>query len=129
MSNTNTAAGCGCGGRPKYNIFLACSGAADVGNIADKAARELVKEKRGMMSCIAAIAAGIEDITDKTKAAAQTFVIDGCDKECAKKIMEKNGIKDFHYVKVTDCGMEKGKTAVAEENIKIIADKAKAMLE
>ena len=48
---------------PKANtaqcpMVLACSGAADVGGVADGAARALSREKTAVMCCTAAVAAG-----------------------------------------------------------------------
>ena len=52
---------CSCG-KISYNMTFACSGAADVGAIADQAARKLSKEKTASMCCTAAIAAEIPEI-------------------------------------------------------------------
>lgn len=44
---------CACGAAPR--LIFACSGAADVGAIADQAARKLTREKVGSMFCLAGI--------------------------------------------------------------------------
>jgi uncharacterized metal-binding protein len=41
-----------CSGGPK--LIFACSGAADVGAVADQAARRMTKEGAGSMFCVAA---------------------------------------------------------------------------
>ena len=51
-----------CCGSPRYNMVFACSGAADVGAISDRAARRLAREKTASMCCTAAIGADIPDI-------------------------------------------------------------------
>ena len=50
MSEKNA---CACGSAPK--LIFACSGAADVGAIADQAARKLTKDGAGKMYCLAGI--------------------------------------------------------------------------
>lgn len=108
--------GCCCG-KIVYNLIFGCSGASDLGEISDKTARKLMRKKLGYMSCVAAIAADIDDIVLKTKEAAKIIAIDGCDKACAKKILEKSGFKNYQYLCLTDLGMEKGKTPPTDENI------------
>ena len=53
-----------CRGGPK--LIFACSGAADVGEIADRAARELTKNGLGKMFCLAGIGGRVGGIMKKT---------------------------------------------------------------
>ena len=108
--------GCNCG-KVQYNLVFACSGAADVGAISDQAARVLSREKTASMCCTAAIAAEIPDIMEKAALANRIVVIDGCEKSCAQKILDKGGFDDYAYVELGALGMEKGKTPVAQENV------------
>jgi len=108
-----------CCGRIQYNLVFACSGAADVGAVADLAARKLSRENTAAMCCTAAIAAEIPEILERATFAAKTVVIDGCDKACAKMIMDRGGFKGYAYLELGTLGMRKGKTpaddaAVAE---------------
>jgi len=120
---------CCCGGvRLVYNVVCSCSGAADTGCIADKAARLLSSRKIAKMSCTAAIAAGDEEISNFTVNATNVIVIDGCDKDCSRKILENRGFTDLLHVRVTDLGMEKGKTPVTEEAVEKVAEKAASLL-
>jgi len=73
------------------------------------------------MCCVAAIGAGIPDIVEKALGASKIVVIDGCDHDCAKKIMEKAGLMDFAYVQLQLLDMEKGETPVTDENIAKVA--------
>jgi len=107
---------CSCGAIC-YNLVFACSGAADVGAVADQAARKLSREKTASMCCTAAIAAEVPEILEKATFATKIVVIDGCEKACAKGIMEKGGFTDFAHVPLGTLGMEKGKTAVDDANI------------
>jgi uncharacterized metal-binding protein len=113
-----------CCGQLRLNLVFACSGAADLGAIADQAARRLSREKTASMCCAAAIAAEVPDILARADLATGMVVIDGCDKACAKTILEKGGFDKFAHVQLVALGMEKGKTPVTEESITKAADAA-----
>lgn len=113
MSEQN-AGSCGAN---RYNLAFACSGAADVGAIADQAARKLAKEKTAPMGCAAAIAAENPEVLEKAASATKIVVLDGCDKACAKKILEQGGYPDCAHVELGTLGMEKGKTPVNADTI------------
>jgi uncharacterized metal-binding protein len=98
-------------------LIFACSGAADVGEIADRAARQLTRLERGKMFCVAAIGAQIPDMLDKAKCASRIAVIDGCEKGCAARCMERAGIHDFYRATLTDMGMEKSKAPATDERV------------
>lgn len=108
------------------NMVLACSGASDIGHVSDLVARKLRDNGVRKMNCLAVVGAGIEkSIEDfKTK---NILVIDGCPVDCGKKIMEKNGLTDYKYLRITDLGFEKGKTPATEENVNAIYEKAEVI--
>jgi len=110
---------CTCGEAPK--LVFACSGAADVGAVADQAARRLTKEGKGRMYCLAGLGGDVESIIETAKAAGGILVIDGCPVDCAKKTVERVGLSGFEHVRVTDLGLEKGKTPVTDESIGKVA--------
>ncbi|MGC8840386.1 MAG: putative zinc-binding protein [Candidatus Sumerlaeaceae bacterium] len=118
---------CSCGARLVYRAVCSCSGAADTGCIADHAARLISARKLAKMSCAAAIAAGDEEISNWTVASEHVLVIDGCEKNCAKKILESWGFTDLLHVRVTDLGMEKGKTPVTDEAVEKVVAHAVAL--
>ncbi|MFZ5830584.1 MAG: putative zinc-binding protein, partial [Planctomycetota bacterium] len=66
MESTSSPA-CACGSAPK--LIFACSGAADVGQIADLAARRLTAEGVGKMFCLAGIGGRVSGIMETTKTA------------------------------------------------------------
>ena len=103
-------------------LIFACSGAADVGEIADLAARKLNKEGLGKMFCLAGIGGCVEGIMKNTEAASKIVAIDGCPLDCAKKTLEQGNFKEFMHVRLTDMGLEKGKSAVTDENIKKVTE-------
>jgi uncharacterized metal-binding protein len=73
------------------------------------------------MYCLAGIGGGVPDIVETTRSADRILVIDGCPTDCARKTLERAGFKTFTFVRVTDLGIEKGKTPVTEETIGKVA--------
>ena len=116
--NTNNA--CACAAAPK--LIFACSGAADVGAVADQAARKLTREGVGKMYCLAGIGGRVSGIVETTKAASAILAINGCPINCAEKCLKEAGFADFQHIQLADLGMEKGKTAPSEEHIAKVSD-------
>ncbi len=104
-------------------IVLACSGASDVGHISDLAARKLRDCGIFKMSCLALVGAGEKASIENFKNS-DLLVIDGCPVECGRKIMEKNGIKDYKYLRLSDVGLTKGSSPANEKNIDIAFSEA-----
>ena len=100
-----------------HTLIFACSGAADVGAISDKAARQLTSEGAGKMFCLAGIGGRVSGIMESTRDAAKILAIDGCSLDCTKLCLEEAGFTEFEHMKVTDLGLEKGKSPVTDENI------------
>lgn len=115
-----------CGGAPR--LVFACSGASDVGDVADQAARRVSRMKLASMGCLAAVANGLDFAMDPIKAAERIIVIDGCPENCAKLIMEKAGVSSFDHVLLSELGMEKGHTKVDQGNIARVYDRAAEIL-
>ena len=118
--------GCGCGSAP--TLIFPCSGAADVGEISDRAARKLTRDGVGNMFCLAGLGGHVESFITNTQAAGKILVIDGCTVDCAKKTLEHATINDFLHVRVTDCGCIKGKSPVTDETVARIAAYGNEML-
>jgi len=94
---------CACSAAPK--LIFACSGAADVGGIADQAARRMTREGAGKMYCMTGIGGRVSGILETTKAAAKILAIDGCPLDCARKCLEEAGFSSFAHLRVTDFGL------------------------
>ena len=116
-----------CSGGPK--LIFACSGAADVGALTDHAARKLTSDGVGQMFCLAGIGGRVEPIMQKSQAASQILAIDGCGLDCVKKTLANAGIQNFKQLRLTDLGMEKGKSPVNEENINKVAIRGRQICE
>ena len=106
---------CACGTGPK--LIFACSGAADVGAIADQAARKLTKDGAGKMYCTAGLGGRVSGILATTESAAKILAIDGCPQNCARKSLEEAGFKKYVHLQLRDLGMEKGLTPSTTEAI------------
>lgn len=117
---------CGCGAASK--LIFACSGAADVGAIADRAARQMTKDGIGRMFCSNGIGGRISGILKTTEAACKVLAIDGCPLNCVKNSLEQAGFTKFLHLQLADLGMEKGSSPATDENIGKAAAKGKEMM-
>jgi len=117
---------CACGSAPK--LIFPCSGAADVGAVADHAGRKLTKDGVGKMFCLAGIGGRVSGIMATTESAAMILAIDGCPQNCAKKTLEQAGFKKYEHLQLSDLGMEKGKTPPTPEAIAKVVNAGAAKL-
>jgi uncharacterized metal-binding protein len=112
-----------CGGDKKKTVLLyACSGGANVAEVADRAARELMFAGQGSMFCLAGLGADIQGMVQTARDADLNLVIDGCPMDCAKKVFDRHGITNYRQTRVTDLGIEKvkGIRATAEQIEKVV---------
>ena len=123
MSQENS---CSCSGGP--TLIFACSGAADVGQIADQAARKLSRDGAGRMFCMTGIGGRVSGIMKTTESAEKILAIDGCQLNCAKNTLEQAGFNEFRHLQVADTGLEKGKSPATEENIAKVVNRGKEIL-
>jgi len=115
-----------CGGAPR--LVFACSGASDVGAVADQAARRVSRMKLASMGCLAAVANGLDFAKDPVNEAERIIVIDGCPENCARLAMEKAGALPFDHILLSELGMEKGHTKVDQEHVARVYDRARTIL-
>ena len=106
---------CSCSSDPK--LIFPCSGASNVGEIADHAARQLTSDGVGRMYCLAGIGGRVSGIIASTESAGKILAIDGCPSDCAKNTLLQAGFNEFDHVRVTDLGLIKGGSPVNEENV------------
>ncbi len=124
MSTQNSQ--CSCNAAPK--LVFPCSGAADVGELSDHAARLMSREGTGKMYCLAGIGGRVEAILANTRGAARVLVIDGCSQECARKTLDEVGLKGFEHLKLWEMGYRKGETPVTPERVRAVANAGAALL-
>jgi uncharacterized metal-binding protein len=111
------------------DLMFCCSGAADLGEIGDRAVRAVRKAGDARMLCLAGIAGKVEDIVVGAQGAERLLVVDGCESDCAKKTMAMNGFPDFIHFRVSDLGWEKGKTPVSDDRIALVAGGLRELLQ
>jgi uncharacterized metal-binding protein len=102
-------------------LVYPCSGAADTGELSDRAARRLDADNAAWMSCLAGIGGRVSGLMASAAAAPALLAIDGCPQDCAKKTLALAGFTEIRHVRVTDLGFKKGKTPVTDEAISRVA--------
>ena len=115
MGNNNVCSG-------GDTLIFACSGAADVGAVADQAARKMTQQGCGKMFCLAGVGGGVEPILKKTAAAQKILAIDGCPLNCVKHCLEQAGFGQFEHLQIADLGLEKGKSPATDENVSKVVE-------
>ena len=109
-------------------LIFACSGAADVGAIADQAARKLTKEGSGKMFCLAGVGGRVSGIMKTTESAEKILAIDGCPLNCAKNCLEQAGFTNLEQLQLAELGLEKGKSPISEEAIEKVSAEGREIL-
>lgn len=116
MNTTNS-----CAKQFGTKLIFSCSGAADVGAIADQVARKLTRDGHGKMFCLAGVGGRVAPIMEKTQAAETILAIDGCELDCVKNCLEHAGFANVEHVRLSDLGLEKGKSPATSEAVDRVA--------
>ena len=118
---------CACSTAPK--LIFPCSGGSDVGEITDRAARQLTADGVGKMYCLAGIGGRVSGIMASTASAGRVLAIDGCPLDCAKNALQQAGFSDFEHLRLADLGLLKGQSPATPENLeKVVLEGASALL-
>jgi len=94
---------------------VACSGASNVGQIANQAALELAKANVAGFFCVAGIGAHIKGMVKSAKGADLMVAIDGCPLQCAAKTLQHAEIEPAIQIIVTELGIEKSHDITFDE--------------
>lgn len=105
MGTGNDKNGSRAGGQ---TLIYACSGASDVGELADRSARRLAADGIGRMTCLAGVGSKANGFIAMAAEASRLLVIDGCPQECAKKTIEAAGFQEAIHMRLDSLGSEKG---------------------
>ena len=106
--------------------IVACSGASNVGQIANQAAIDLAKAKVGGFFCLAGVGAHIKGMVKSGKEADLVIAIDGCPVQCAAKTLQHAEIEPAIQVIVTELGIEKSHDiSVDKKDCSIVVEKVK----
>jgi uncharacterized metal-binding protein len=126
MAERANPSSCACDAAPK--LIFSCSGAANVGHISDLAARKLASEGVGKMFCLAGIGGRVSGIMAATQAAPAILAIDGCPLDCARHTLEQAGFTHYEHIRLSDMGMEKGKSPATDDGVDKVVSRARARL-
>jgi uncharacterized metal-binding protein len=127
--STQNSCGCSSPANPgPTKLIYACSGAADVGEIADRAARIVAKNGDGKLQCANAVGAGLESYVEAAKAADKVLAIDGCINHCAANCLKKAGVTKFEHLVLNHIGLAKQASPPSDENIAKAVAAAETML-
>jgi uncharacterized metal-binding protein len=121
------SSGCACS---RYvTLLFPCSGAADTGEIADRAARKFAEGNCAGMFCLAGVGANISGFIASAKGADRLLVLDGCNLDCARKTLAEKGItENIIHIRLTDLGFVKGKSpATAKRVDAVVAELGKKL--
>ena len=116
----------GCSETEKPRLLYACSGAADVGQVADLVARQLSRQKWGGMSCLSGIGADLSGFIESAREA-DNIVIDGCPVGCGRKMFEARGLP-FTEIVMTQQGLVKGSSPATSEVVERMAETVKTVV-
>jgi uncharacterized metal-binding protein len=129
MNDSKTKCSCRCDEESgPAALVYPCSGAADTGEIADRAARRLDVENTAWMSCLAGVGGRVSGLVANAAAAPALLAIDGCPLDCARKTLELAGFTNIRHFRVTDLGFKKGKTPATDDTIAAVVRHAETLL-
>ncbi len=109
-------------------LVFACSGAADVGEIADRSARQLEKRGTARMACLAGIGGQVAAVVSLAQAAGKLLVIDGCGHDCGRRCLENGGFSGFLHLRLNDLDLETGNSPPTEERVRAVTAAARRLL-
>ena len=87
-------------------LIMACCGAANVGQLSNQVAVELVKEGYGSAFCLAGVGAHRRGFV-RSATENETILIDGCAIGCGKLMFEQAEVPLKKYLVLKDLGIEK----------------------
>lgn len=94
---------------------VTCSGASNVGQIANQAAIVLAKEDVAGFFCLAGVSGHIPGMVKAAKEAGLMIAIDGCPVQCAAKTLQHAEIEPAIQIVVTELGIEKSPDLAPDE--------------
>lgn len=109
-------------------LVYPCSGSADVGEIADHAARKLDTDNQAGMSCLAGVGGRVPGLMAKAAAAPALIAINGCPHDCATKTLQLAGFPPEHSVRVTELGFKKGQSPATDTAVQTVVRHVETLL-
>jgi len=101
----------------EFDIILACDGAASVGQVGHEIAVRLTQEVEGArMCCLSAVAAESKPHVGIAKRAKKLILINGCQNQCASKILKRLKINPSYEITIAKEGVDKKPTLDFDED-------------
>lgn len=114
--------------KSKPALVFVCSGAADVSELTDRAARKLRHDGLAAMSCLASVGARDADIMFNADLAERVLLIDGCPNACSRRTFEHASLHRFAHFDLSEVDLLKGGSPVTPENIQRVVNHAAKVL-
>jgi uncharacterized metal-binding protein len=113
--------------QPDGIMPLPCSGACSVGQLSHQAVIELTGAGFGRMYSLAAIAAGLAAAIADAGKARMVVAVDGCEKGCSRRILERTGIGCRHHLIITTLGIDREDSLrIDNDNLQLVKDAIQA---
>jgi uncharacterized metal-binding protein len=116
-----------CSNQSNSVLIFPCSGASDVGELADRVARRMTRNGLGKMFCLTAISGHVQQYVDDTQAAKDIIIIDGCSNECAKKTLSTINVQKYE-LNLERIGFSKGDSPATGININKVVNYIEAKI-
>jgi uncharacterized metal-binding protein len=94
---------------------VSCSGASNVGQIANQAAIMLAKENVAGFFCLAGVGGHVPGMVKAAKQAGLMVSIDGCPVQCAAKTLQHADIEPAIQIIISELGIEKSHDIAIDE--------------
>ena len=105
-------------------VVYVCGGSADVGELTDRAARQMSRDGIANMSCLAGIGARDGDMMFNAEYATRVLLMDGCPKACSRRTFENAKLHRFVHFDLSAVGLVKGQSPMTEQNIQRVVSHA-----
>ena len=87
-------------------VVFACAGCSAAGRLAYDLALELDRRQAAEMSCLAGLAAELKPFTRLVECR-PVWVVDGCPIQCARAILEHQGLPINYHIRLENYGVRK----------------------
>ena len=124
--SSRTQAACWCE-RSGYAV-LCCSGASTAGDIAHRAGRQIAADKDVRMVCLSSVATGDLEALWMLRQAKEILALDGCSKDCARKVLRQAGFQPSAHLRMTDLGLDNDHGEPGPESIAHAAAEARRLV-
>jgi uncharacterized metal-binding protein len=112
---------------PQTALFVCFGGMSNVGTLTGLAGLEAVRRANSGQAgifCLGGLPTGAPSVLEKTRAVERILTVDGCQLNCARKIVEDAGFTPTQTITlVQDCGLKKGPpTAYSQADVETVVD-------